>query len=285
MNQKKGMLKRKLSVKSAKRMDGGSQRSSVGTAPTTYKLFDFLSRKGHLLPLQVIVRSKGKGESSNDKSKTISVDQKINLLFLKHTKVAEIMDPVTRTTYTLPFNSSMKVGLIYDPDPDDECASPYMRLEHASDVIKLLKLPVIVAAMASSAGGPPENSVSEGEVLFIKGTMMGGRGKQLHVVNTTDDEKCLPGKCLGGFSTDPRHTRLHLPVLFSQEFPLQIYSILYSSNREVSRSLPSSMVNAPMLLEAVRGETSVIATAGDIFNIIAGEITHHHAIFKLQILF
>ena len=277
---KKGLLRKKsLNLK----QPGKIERPP----PAVFKLFEFLSRKGHLLPLQVIVRSKdGKADNSSSKGGGgITVNQKINLLFLKNTKVAEITDPTTSETFSIPFNSSIKLGVIYDPDPDDELASPYMQLKLASDVMKLKQLPVILAATNAHNGGSPEKSVSESEVLFVKGVMKGGgasKGKQLHVVNTSDEEKCLAAKCSGLFSTDPRHTKLHLPALFSQEFDLPKYSIIYAG-REMGRSLPGSMSNSPVLLEGMKGETSVIATCGEIFSIIAGENLESgtfHCIYK-----
>ena len=207
-------------------------------------------------------------------SDELTTDERLNLHFLKNAKTAVLRDPTDEQAYSIPYGSSVKFGVIYTPAPDDENApSPYLQLRSAGDVMKLKQLPLVVAAMEGYDGGSPTRSVSEGEVLFVTGTRGGGIGKarQLEAVSVSSrEEKILLAKCTGSFSTDPRHTRLHLSQLLLGDLTLPQYVILYA-DKEVNRSLLPSMSNAPLILEEVKGETSVIATRGDVSDIDTGE--------------
>ena len=178
--------------------------------------------------------------------------------------MATLCDPDdNQITYLLPCNSAIQLGLIYTPSPYDESASPYMTLRTVADIMKLKLQPMIVTATTSYDGGSPEKSVAKGEVLFIKGAAKGGtlaRGKQLNIVNALGEEKHLPAKCSGSFSTDPRHTKVCLSVLLQQNIQWPQFVILYPTDREVLEILPESMSNALVELQGVSGETSVIAT-------------------------
>lgn len=232
----------------------------------TYKLKEFLSSCSHLIPTQIVVRE---GTCFSNSDQHMAKNEVFNLHFLKHTKVAVISDPTTNESFSIPFNSCVKIGIIYSPSPDDEKATPYMQLKTAGEVMKLKELPQILVATTAYDGGAESKSVSEGQVLFVEGLTKGGgmaKQKQLHVMDTAGKEKFLSAKCAGSFSTDPRHTKLHPSKLLLHEFPLPQYMILYP-DKELGRSLPKSMANQAMVLEAVDGETSVIATCGPISSI------------------
>lgn len=206
------------------------------------------------------------GTSTKNSDQYIAKNEVFNLHFLKVMKVAVLRDPSSEECFSIPYSSSFKFGLIYNPSPEDESASPYMQLKTAGDVMKLKELPRIITATLAYDGGSSNKSVSEGEVLFVRGTAKGSsitKGKQLHVVNVLGEEKHLMAKCSGGFSTDPRHTKLPLPSLLSQDIgSLPQYVIIYGE-RSVMKSLPSSMNNKPLTLESVTEESSVIATCDE----------------------
>jgi hypothetical protein len=205
----------------------------------------------------------------------VSTGKILNLHFLRNMRVAIICDPEGQADYSVPSNSSIKVGLIYQPSPYDELASNYMQLKTVADVTKLKQLPMIVRATTSYDGGSPEKSVKENEILLIKGVGK-GRGKNLHMVNILGEEKLLSSKCSGSFSTDPRHTKVDLSVLLShQGIQWPQFVIFYPSGREITKSLPASMSNALVELRAVSSETSVIATPGESGNMGEGEIMQH----------
>lgn len=229
----------------------------------TYKLLDFLATSTHMLPAQIVVRE---GMCFSNSDEHMAKNEKFNLHFLKNTKIAVITDPTNDELYSIPYNSSIKFGLIYTPSPDDEMATPYMKLKTVGDVMKLKTLPLVLTATAAYDGGDESKSVSDGEVLFVNGAVKGSgvtKGKQLHVTDLSGEEKFLSAKCAGCFSTDPRHTKLHLSKLLRREIPLPQYIIIYPE-REVGRSLPQSMSNKPVILEEIKGETSVIATCGEV---------------------
>lgn len=228
-----------------------------------------MNKSAQLLPIQVVVRE---GVCVSNCDQYLAANEKFNLHFMKNVKVAILVDPTTQDMYSIPYSSSVKFGLIYNPSPDDTKASPYMQLKFVADVMKLKQPPLILTATTSYDGGASNKSVSEGEILFVKGVIKGGsvtKGKQLHVVNTAGEEKFLAAKCAGCFSTDPRHTKLHLCSFLPQDIQLPQFVIIYA-DREVVRSLPPSMSNSPVILKKVMGETSVIATCGEIGNIGAG---------------
>ena len=193
----------------------------------------------------------------------LAASETLNLHFLRNVKVAIVRDMTTEETFSIPYNSNVKLGLIYQPSPYDESASPYMQLKSAADVMKLKQLPLVVTATTSYDGGAVDRSVSEGEVLFVRGTVKGSgiaKGKQLQVVNFLGVEKQLSSKCTGSFSTDPRHMKLHLSALLQRDIEWPQYVILYP-DKEVGKRLPASMSNTPVLLEELKRETSVIATS------------------------
>lgn len=205
----------------------------------------------------------------------VSTSKTLNFHFLRNVTVATVRDPDSQVGYSVPCNSSIKFGLIYNPSPYDESASPYMQLKTVGDIIKLKQLPTVVTATTSYNGGAPEKSVAEGEILFVKGTVKGGTitklGKQLQMVNAFGEEKQLSSKSAGSFSTDPRHTKVHLSLLLQQDIQWPQYVVLYPTDRELTRSLPASMTNSLVELVGVKGETSVIATPGENGNMGGGE--------------
>ena len=227
------------------------------------RLYEFLCKQSHRLPVKVTVKRCSLSPDQQPRP-PIATGDTLSLHFLKHVHSAAILDPAAGEDdqadqrLWIPSNSSIKFGLIYNPSPDDVHATSYMQLKTAGDLMKLKQLPYVVMATADS----PDRAVSEGEVLFLRGVTKGR--KQLSVVNAEGKEKNLSAKCAGSFSTDPRHTRVCLSVLLSQqELPLQHYVILYPMDREVSRRLPPSMNNAAMLLDSVREEVSVVAPSSE----------------------
>lgn len=251
-------------------------RSPSHTLPTRpVKLADIFSSYSHLLPMQVVVHE---GISSSNGDWHIAQHETYNLHFLKTVKVAIVKDPITFECYSIPLNTSVKFGLIYQPAEDDENASPYMMLKTAGDVLKLKQTPHVVTATSSYNGGSPEKSVSEGEVLMVRESSGGGGGKswgkQLCIINVSSgEEKFLGAKCSGGFSTDPRHTRMPLRKLVDEDWGILLpqYVVIYPQSREMSSMLPSSIAGSPIFLEAVKEEKSIITTRGEISNIGAGK--------------
>ena len=217
-----------------------------------------------MLPAQVVVRE---GSSLSNSDEYMATNESFNLHFLKSTKIAVITDPITNEKYSIPYSSSVKLGLIYSPSPDDENATPYMQLKTAGDVMKLKSLPLILTATTAYDGGAENKSVSESEVVFVKGIVKVSRAKQLQVMGLNGEEKFLAAKCAGCFSTDPRHTKLHPSKLFLHEFPMTQFVVVYPGDKEIGRSFPQSMSNKPVVLETLKRETSVIATCGDISDI------------------
>lgn len=228
------------------------------------RILDYISSHAHQLPAKVFVREGIPG------NRMVSTGSTLNLHFLRNVSMGTVCDPDdNEITYSVPCNSSIELGLIYNPSPYDESASPYMKLKTMADITKLKLQPLVVMATASYDGGSPDKSVIEGEVLFIKGAA--SRGKQIYMVNLLGVKKHLPAKCSGYFSTDPRHTKVCLSVLIQQKIQWPQFVILYPTDREALKAIPESMSNALVELQGVRGETSVIATADEGGSMGAGE--------------
>ncbi len=244
--------------------DQSSPLSSTTQTSTAKKLVDFLSHPCQL-PEQVIIREGIYGSGNLYLAK----GEIFNLHFLKSVKMAVLLDSSTEERYSVPYNSSILFGLVYNPSSDDSSAASYMTLKTAGDVMKLKKLPLVLTATTSYDSGSLEKSVKEAETYFVIGTSGKGnhvvKGRHLHVKDTTGRERFLVPKCIGNFSTDPGHTKLRLSVILSQGIDLPQYVIIYG-DKELRRYLPDSMLNSPILLESMKGETSVISTCGENFD-------------------
>ena len=172
----------------------------------------------------------------------------------------------SKEQYSLPLNSTVEFGVLYDPHQNVEDAMKGYHFETVGELMAMNNLPKVIRATRSYEGSSPETSVKENEVLMVKGvktSVFFGRGKRLIVHSLTSaGERFLHEKCAGGFSTKPKNIRLRLPTLLQNDIALP-ETVVILADREVDKCLPLCMVNAPVTLEGYKGETSIIATSAE----------------------
>ncbi len=237
--------------------DGGSS-----CAEGSMLLADFISKCSGTLPLAVSIQN----AESVSSQRLIATRQcsNFNIHFIKHSKVVIIRDHVGGECFSVPLNSNVKFGLIYDHQSDSNTDNTTY-FETAGEITSLKQLPYIICATKQYNGGALEKSVAAGEILFIRGIKKAkaiGRGKCLKVNSINGDEKLLPTRCSGGFTTAPHECKLNLLTMMQHSIPLPQQAMLFS-NTEIISYLPQNMIDNPITLDRIQGETSAIMTPRD----------------------
>jgi len=83
------------------------------------QLSPFITKNSIFLPLRVGVCN---GFCSSATDLSISQNEKFNLHFVKHTRVIVMRDSENREEYSVPLNSSVRFGIVYDPIQDEKRA-------------------------------------------------------------------------------------------------------------------------------------------------------------------
>lgn len=95
-----------------------------------------------------------------------------NIHFVKRTNAVKIKDHDGRNTYTVPFNSAARFGIIYERSD----GSQPMTFETVGDIMAAVPLPKVVCAKRAYRGSDNKSSVKKDEVLAIQGTQKGRFG-------------------------------------------------------------------------------------------------------------
>lgn len=236
-----------------------SHNSTSSSAEESMILADFISRYSGALPLAVSVQD----SASVSSKRLISTAQcnSFNIHFIKHSKVVILHDEFGGESFSVPLNSSVKFGLIYDQQR--ATASDHARhFENAGDIMSLKQLPYVICATRKFDGGSEEKSVVAGEILFVRGVKKPkaiGRGKVLKVNSINGDEKILGSKCSAGFTTSPRECQLTLTMMMANSIPFP-QQVLIFGEAQVTSYLKKTMINQPVTLEKIHGESSAIMT-------------------------
>ena len=227
------------------------------SAAESMVLADFISRYSSALPMAVSIQ-----DATSVSSKRLLATGQCNMFnvhFLKHSKVVVVHDSTGSEHFSVPLNSCVKFGLIYDQQSNTDYNSYF---ETAGDLMSLKQLPYVICATKEFDGGSAEKSVETGEVLFVRGikkTKAIGRGKVLKANTIGGVEKLLSAKCCGGFTTSPSECRLSLSDMMEHSIPLPQHALIFSESQVVSY-LPKSMTNQPITLVKIQGESSAIMT-------------------------
>lgn len=225
------------------------------------ELSDFVLKHSNLLPVSVNVI----GGFCTVSDISIACSERLNFHFVKHSKVVVLTGSEGLDQYSVPVNSPLKFGLLFNPVGDEQEAISGYYYRTAGDIIGLRALPAVVCATQDYKSHYAESSVEAGEVLVIKAVKSSsfpGRGKVLKVHSLRYGDKQLSEKCSGHFSTRPEDVKLEVSVLLQHSICLPHKALLFA-NDDMSSSLPPSMTESPILLERIKGETSVIATSSD----------------------
>ena len=197
-------------------------------------------------------------------TKDISTDDMYNIHFVKHTQVVTIRDE-DGVTYSLPLESAMKFGLIYNPSSNlDEALSGY-EFERVSNIVAASILPKIVRTTKSVHNSDDKSALEEGELLVIQHvhkTILKGR-KGLKVFSLlTKSEKILPDDCCGHFSTQPSLVQLHLPEIVQYiPSPFPSLAVMYSTSGSTMQlhTLPGTQSRV-ITMCGNNSETSLVAS-------------------------
>ena len=226
-------------------------------------LSDFISRHSNLLPFCVKVCN---GFCSSATDLSISQNEIFNLHFVKHTKVVVMKDSEDREEYSVPVNSSVPFGIVYNPVQNEKQALEGFHFETVGDILRMKPLPTVISATKAYHSNSLETSVEADEILLIKGvatrSTLRGRGKSLKVYSLKHGAKQLTEKCAGGFSTKPRSVKMHLSTMIEHSIHFPQKAVLIADH-QIDAVLSSSMAALPVILEKVKGETSVIATSAE----------------------
>ena len=243
--------------------DHGMLNRVVSPEGEVYTLAKFVERYSRSLPLRVRV---DKGYCGAEERFVISAGDVYNIHFLKRTKVVSICDS-NGSDYTIPMNSAIEFGVLYDPNQNTAEAQKGKTFKKAGDIISICQsggpLPRLVCATKTHPGSDPKSSVEENELLLVKKlgktTMM--RKPVLKVYSLTmKEEKSLHEDCAGYFTTDPYRIRLYPPEILAHlaEF-LPLKSKLFISC-DTSEELPVHLISDVVTLLHSSTETSLIAT-------------------------
>ena len=230
-------------------------------------LSEFISRFSSNLPTRVEVLN-GLCSSSTDLS--ISQNEQFNLHFIKHTRVVLLKDSEGLEELSVPLNSSVLFGLLYNPNGKEDEAKEGFRFETAASLMAMKDLPLVVCATKAYKGLTAEMSVEVDEVLLVKEITKGSKSglpgvskkaKLLKVYSIgSGREKYLAEKCAGNFSTSPKDVRLHISTMVQNDICFPQRAIMFPDTA-IDRALSIGMVKYPVILERLKGETSVVATA------------------------
>jgi len=151
---------------------------------------------------------------------------------MKHTKVIVIKD-AHNTPYSIPLNSAIEFGLVYDPNDNRSEAINGLAFVKISEITAAHTPPKVFCALKAFRGEDEKSSVYDNEVLIVKQVLKPRfKGKRALKVYSllTKSEKLLHEDCIGQFTTQPYMVRMHLLEMIehvAHPFPHQ--AIMYFS--------------------------------------------------------
>ena len=226
-------------------------------------LSELISRYSQSFPLRVRVVKGFFGDQGEQNA--IASGEMYNIHFVKRTNAVKIKDHDGRNTYTVPFNSAARFGIIYERS--DSSSGQPMTFETVGDIMAAVPVPKVVCAKRAYRGSDNKSSVKKDEVLAIQSVQKGrfGLGRNtLKVLSVnTWEEKILHRECAGHFTTDPYCTQLYLPeILANVRYPLPLMAKMYL-DVEGEEAFPEYLISEPVKLAEQLTERSLVATPVD----------------------
>lgn len=179
---------------------------TIGEVVTTYS---------YALPARVRILQ---GYCSDSMEVNISTEDVYDVHSVQRTRNVIVKD-VDGMMHRIPFESPVKVGLIYDPNNNYNTSLNGCTYKNISEVTSLSVLPKVIAATVRVSSGEEKNSVSEGEVFVVKQVQRSmfkvKKGLRVYSLLTKSD-KFLLDDCPGHFSTKPSLVRMGLPELLGE---------------------------------------------------------------------
>ena len=99
---------------------------------------DILSKYSNHLPLKVLV---SKGVYGMEERYSLATSDKCVIHFIKKRELVQIKDPKTNTEFSVPVNSAIKFGVVYNPHNDESEAMKGLEFQYVSDILAEPKLP------------------------------------------------------------------------------------------------------------------------------------------------
>ena len=193
------------------------------------------------------------------------------------------------THYSIPFNSSITFGLVYNPFNEPFHAVRQYSFTTAGEIMTCKHPPPIFRATREFITRDTKSSIAKEEIFILKKVCRSGKKKKQHIrvhslktgrarssiiimnsivdsihpntkINAVGDEKMLYRECEGHFQTDPGSVRLYLPEIaeyFKDSLPLVARVFL---NSDVTDDCISSLVSDVVTLTHISVESSIIAT-------------------------
>ena len=224
---------------------------------------EFANQYSEKLPLQVYV---SKGTYGMEDKYSLSTDDICNIHFIRHRELVEIEDKERQLNLSIPLNSAIKFGIVYNPqDNENEAMKGYL-FPNVSDLLSLgySSLPKIVCACQFH---DPERPGSEParEVMAIKEIVLPDNPdefRKLRVYSITAlKERTLDENVYGHFSTRPSFMQLYLPEILkyvSKPIPSQV-SMFRNPLKNVAPGVPSSLFRK--IINMKRQFTSAVLVA------------------------
>lgn len=232
-------------------------------------LRELVKRYSQSFPLRIRVLRGYCGQTSR---LTISTQDVYNIHFMKHTKVVGMQDS-HGNPYSIPLNSSVEFGIVYDPNERRDEALEGFKFESVADILPLAHPPKVLCATRQWFGDDARIVVKLNEVFIVKQVLKpkfkGKKGLRAFSM-LTKTEKFLPDDCAAHFTTQPYSVRLHLPEMMEHlvsPFPCQACLFLDESiyqNPDMEsqiQDLPDALLTKVITLRHSITETSLIASS------------------------
>ena len=97
----------------------------------------------------------------------ISTGDMYNFHFIKNEKTMSVRD-AGGTHYSIPLNSALRFGLLYNPDNNHKLAVMGYTFENVADIVESKHPPRIIRATKEYNSGNPKSSVAPEETLVIR---------------------------------------------------------------------------------------------------------------------
>lgn len=199
--------------------------------PKAINLQQFASEYAHQLPQQIQVI---KGVYGVDEESTISCEDKYCVHFVLHREVVRVEDRHSSEIFSIPLNSSIKFGLLYDPNKSEKEALRGFVFPKVADILKKGQnnFPLVVCTMRDCESTSTDTCLRKGEVLLLRNAITTDSGHKLNVFSFSNHmEKCIDENTSGHFSTKPFYVRLYLTDILRHE--------------EIRKSIPAAVVPFP----------------------------------------
>ena len=218
-----GKPQHKSSSSAANPMPKSRQQNQPMEDAEGISLRELVKRYSQSFPLRIRVLRGYCGQTSR---LTISMLDVYNIHFMKYTKVVGMKDS-HGNPYSIPLNSSVEFGIVYDPNERRDEALGGFKFESVADILSLGHPPKVISATQQWFGDDARIAVQLNEVFIVKQVLKpkfkGKKGLRVFSM-LSKTEKFLPDDCTAHFTTQPYAVRLHLPEMMehlSSPFPCQ----------------------------------------------------------------